>query len=202
VTGEVKFERLRVEGVAVELIAVEGPPALAVMAACLGGFGDTPDLVVAGINAGANTGRAVLHSGTVGAALTGLNLGRPGLAVSQAAGEPFHWATAASIAVSVVDRIPRLTRPVVINLNVPNCDRHRVKGVVTATLDPGGRVQATMIEERRGVLQLSIPDRRRPAAGTDNALLDDGYATVTALAGPHSVGLPLEALWAVERVPA
>jgi 5'-nucleotidase len=62
--------------------AVDGPPGLCVLAARLGGFGDVPDLVVSGINPGCNTGRAILHSGTVGAALTGANFGCKGLAVS------------------------------------------------------------------------------------------------------------------------
>lgn len=61
---------------------LDGAPGLCVLAARLGGFGDPPDLVVSGINPGCNTGRAVLHSGTVGAALTGANFGVRGLAVS------------------------------------------------------------------------------------------------------------------------
>ena len=62
--------------------AVDGPPGLCVLAARLGGFGAPPDVVVSGINPGCNTGRAVLHSGTVGAALTAANFGMRGLAVS------------------------------------------------------------------------------------------------------------------------
>jgi 5'-nucleotidase len=62
--------------------AVSGPPGLCVLTARLGGFGDPPDVVVSGINPGCNTGRAVLHSGTVGAALTAANFGCRGLAVS------------------------------------------------------------------------------------------------------------------------
>lgn len=62
--------------------AVDGPPGLCVLAARLGGFGDPPKVVVSGINPGCNTGRAVLHSGTVGAALTAANFGGRGLAVS------------------------------------------------------------------------------------------------------------------------
>jgi 5'/3'-nucleotidase len=62
--------------------AVAGPPGLCVLTARLGGFGDPPDVVVSGINPGCNTGRAVLHSGTVGAALTAANFGCRGLAVS------------------------------------------------------------------------------------------------------------------------
>src|SRR5262245_41834788 len=55
--------------------AISGPPGLAAMAACLGAFGDPPDVVVSGINSGLNTGHSVLHSGTVGAALTAQNFG-------------------------------------------------------------------------------------------------------------------------------
>jgi 5'-nucleotidase len=62
--------------------SIDGPPGLCVLAARLGGFGTPPDLIVSGINPGCNTGRAVLHSGTVGAALTGANFGLSGLAVS------------------------------------------------------------------------------------------------------------------------
>ncbi|HEX6236859.1 MAG TPA: 5'/3'-nucleotidase SurE [Acidimicrobiales bacterium] len=62
--------------------AVDGPPGLCVFAARLGGFGPPPDLIVSGINPGANTGRAVLHSGTVGAALTAASFGCRGIAVS------------------------------------------------------------------------------------------------------------------------
>jgi 5'-nucleotidase len=62
--------------------AVDGPPGLCVLAARLGGFGHRPELVVSGINPGCNTGRAVLHSGTVGGALTAANFGGRGLAVS------------------------------------------------------------------------------------------------------------------------
>src|SRR5690606_32839603 len=50
--------------------SIAGPPGLAVMASMLGAFGDPPDLVVSGINAGINTGHSVIHSGTVGAVLT------------------------------------------------------------------------------------------------------------------------------------
>lgn len=62
--------------------AIDGPPGLCVLTARLGGFGEAPDLVVSGINPGCNTGRAILHSGTVGGALTAANFGGRGLAVS------------------------------------------------------------------------------------------------------------------------
>ena len=70
----------------VEAHAVEAPPALIVMLAMLGGFGEPPELVVAGVNQGLNTGRSTLYSATVGAVLTAQKFGRPGLALSQVDG--------------------------------------------------------------------------------------------------------------------
>ena len=75
--------RVEMDGV-VSAWAVNGPPALCVMFATLGVFGHSMDMVVAGINPGANVGRAVYHSGTVGAALTARGRGLTGVAVSQA----------------------------------------------------------------------------------------------------------------------
>ena len=62
--------------------ALDGPPGLCVLADRIGGFGEPCELVLSGVNPGANTGRAVLHSGTVGGALTAANFGVSGLAVS------------------------------------------------------------------------------------------------------------------------
>lgn len=76
-----KVQTGHVDGVD-ESWAVSGPPALCVLLANLGAFGPV-DWVVSGINPGANVGRTVYHSGTIGAVLTGRNGGIPGLAVSQ-----------------------------------------------------------------------------------------------------------------------
>lgn len=83
VDEHIDAQQVELPGLAgVTAYAVDGPPGLCVLAARLGGFGPPPDLVVSGVNPGCNTGRAVLHSGTVGAALTGANFGVRGLAVS------------------------------------------------------------------------------------------------------------------------
>ena len=80
-------------------------PALSVILACIEGFGPRPDLVVSGINHGINAGRSALHSGTVGAALTGAQFGVRGLAVSIAwASEPDYWETAVGLACGIVPR--------------------------------------------------------------------------------------------------
>lgn len=83
VDEEIEAELVELPGLTgVPAYAVDGPPGLCVLAARLGGFGEPPELVVSGVNPGCNTGRAILHSGTVGAALTAANFGCRGLAVS------------------------------------------------------------------------------------------------------------------------
>src|SRR6185312_8366341 len=72
----------RAAGHEVVVYAVPAAPAYIVILSTLGVFGPSPDLVLSGVNPGANAGRAVLHSGTVGAALTAVARGLHGMAVS------------------------------------------------------------------------------------------------------------------------
>lgn len=172
--------------------AVAGPPALAVMAARLGGFGDPPDLVASGINPGGNTGRSVLHSGTVGAALTAANFGCSGLAVSMAGGPPWPWATAAELAAAAVRWLAGAPRRTVLNLNVPNLPIDEVRGVRWARLATFGTVRSTMVESGDGRLQMELRDTGEPLpADTDTALVQAGWAAVTSITG----------IRAAERVP-
>jgi 5'-nucleotidase len=134
--------RHRLDGVP-EAWAVNGPPALAVMYARLGAFGEPFDLVVSGINPGANVGRSVYHSGTIGACLSGRNGGWSGVAVSQAASDwgvegqaadetisLQQWETAAAVASAFVGGYiadPPLD-VVIANINVPNCPIGELRG--------------------------------------------------------------------------
>jgi 5'-nucleotidase len=134
-----------------EAWSVNGSPALCTMFARFGVFGPI-DLVVSGINPGANVGRAIYHSGTVGAALTARTGGLSGVAVSQAVdgfgveGQGWdemildqHWQTAADVASAVVAELlaRRPSDPVVVNVNVPNLPLDEIVGwrnaVVAAT---------------------------------------------------------------------
>jgi 5'-nucleotidase len=166
--------------------AVDGPPALCVLAARLGGFGDAPDMVVSGINPGPNTGRATLHSGTVGAALTGANFGVSGLAVSLGMGEPMLWPTAATLACAAVRWLSDAPVKTVLNLNVPNVPLEEVRGVRWATLAPFGTVRAAIIEPAAsgGRLQMELrPTGVELPEGCDTALVLDGFAAVTSITG-------------------
>lgn len=137
-----EVRRVPIEGVD-EAWSVTGPPGLCVMFARLGVFGARFDLVVSGINPGANVGRAVYHSGTVGAALTGRNGGVSGVAVSQAVagfgveGQGWdemiadqRWDVAAEVACTVVGAILAAppAEPVVVNVNVPNLALEDIRG--------------------------------------------------------------------------
>ena len=168
----------------VRAIAVRGTPALAVFAANLGAFGPAPDLIVSGINPGLNTGRATLHSGTVGAALTGANLGISGLAVSQDYGDPMLWATAAALAVEAIGWLDGAPDRTVLNLNVPNTEPAAVKGIRWATLAPFGSVRAAIADSADGRLQMEfreVDDELPP--DSDTALVFAGYAAVSSLVG-------------------
>lgn len=169
----------------VPVVAIDQPPAAAVYAACLGGFGAPPDLVASGINPGPNTGHLVLHSGTVGAALTAAGLGFPGLAVSIGVGETIEWATAARLAAACVDWVvdPK-GGPRVLNLNVPNCRIGDLLGVREAHLAPYGTVWAGSADSSEGHVQLEFTGNDVEAdPDTDLALVRAGYAAVTPLTG-------------------
>jgi 5'-nucleotidase len=147
--------------------AVSGPPALCVMFARLGAFGPPFDLIVAGINPGANVGRSVYHSGTVGAALTARLGGVSGVAVSQAVrdfgveGQGWDdvlegqlWETAASVARAAVAGLLAAPppNPVVVNINVPNLPLERVQGWRSTRLGtvPSRAMDGATLEAKAG----------------------------------------------------
>jgi 5'-nucleotidase len=175
----------------VEAWALDGPPALCLVAGRLGAFGELPDLVVSGVNAGANTGRAVLHSGTVGAALAGQNFGISGLAVSVDAGPgglapagPWRWDTAAQLAIETLPLVVDAPAGSVLNLNVPARDRDQVLGTRWTHLAPFGAVRATITANEGESLQWELtPTGYEPPEDTDQGALDRGWASLTALVG-------------------
>lgn len=163
--------------------ALDGPPGLAVMAAALGAFGEPFPVIVSGINAGRNTGQSVIHSGTVGAALTARTFGSHGLAVSLEPSDPWHWQTAAEIALAATRWITAQDRePIAINLNVPGVEIDQVLGLRTAELDRFGYFRVAAADESGQKLEFEVSEREVPAAeGSDTWLLQQRYATITVL---------------------
>jgi 5'-nucleotidase len=176
----------------VDAYAIDGPPGLAVMGAALGAFGRFPDLVVSGINAGINTGHSVIHSGTVGAALTARTFGSRGLAVSLAQSDPWQWETAAAVAASAVRwMLEDPHRPKVLNINVPGLPLEAVEGIHWADLDEFGyfRVAHAELPDRR--LQFEVgPDVSRSDPSTDTYLLGKNLVTVTPLSAVEPSPFP------------
>ena len=208
----IELQQIELEGLSgASCYSVVASPALIVIAACLGGFGPPPDAVVSGINAGANTGRAVLHSGTVGAALTAANFGRSGLAVSLAVGGEYRWSTAAELAVAALGWLVEEPAGTVVNLNVPNLGLGDVRGVRQGSLAPFGTVRAAIVEAQGG-LQIELvgdgdgdgqPGEPDDAPeGSDTALVNAGYASVTSLSGVGWRECPEVATAVEHRLPA
>jgi 5'-nucleotidase len=180
----------------VRVIGIERPPATAVYLTCIGAFGERPDCVVSGINPGANTGHLVLHSGTVGAALTAAGLGVPGVAVSMKWSDEgeYVWESAAAFAPAAVEWATAPdARALVLNVNVPNLPLTEIRGVRDAMLAPYGEFWVAAADLDGGDLRIEYqgarPEEAADRAGrdgepaTDAELLVDGYVTVTPLLG-------------------
>ncbi|UWZ34105.1 5'/3'-nucleotidase SurE [Dactylosporangium roseum] len=186
---------------------VAASPGYIAVLAGIGAFGPAPDLVLSGINRGANAGRAILHSGTVGAALTAANNGISALAasldvLSPAAGssvtggaaiaeldavddETRHWDTAAELAGRLLHWLVEAPAGTVLNLNVPDRPVEEVAGLRRATLAPFGQVQMALAEAGEGYVRTAIREHgARHVPGTDLAWLAQGYAVVSAIRPP------------------
>ena len=101
---------------------VNGTPTDCVHLALTGLLDAPPDVVVSGINFGANMGDDTIYSGTVAAATEGFLFGLPSIAVSLASKEGRHFETAAAVAVQLVQRFGRapIGQPLLLNVNVPD----------------------------------------------------------------------------------
>jgi 5'-nucleotidase len=203
----IPFETIELPGLAhVPTYGIDGPPALAVILACIGGFGPAPDLVVSGINHGINAGRSVLHSGTVGAALTAAQFGLRGLAVSIGWGkDPVPWETPAWMATELVPVLAGLPPSTVLNLNSPAVALSDLKGLRHGSVGTEGLIRSVRpertsepvagpaIDTTAGVITLTLrgmgvaADRLAEHAelepDSDAALLADGWASLTPLHG-------------------
>jgi 5'-nucleotidase len=183
----VRIERLVLDGLDdVPIYGLDGPPGMAVMAGHLGAFGERPELIASGINLGGNTGRSILFSGTVGAALAAANFGLKGVAVSQSLGDPWHIDTGARFGVAAVAWAAAAPNGTVLNVNVPNRTVEEVRGVRSGRLAPFGVVRTVLEGEVDGHLQLTLRETDEElAADTDTMLVNAGFVSVNALVGPR-----------------
>ena len=176
----------------VQVFAAEAAPAFIVRAALTGAFGDRPDIVLSGINRGPNTGHAILHSGTVGAALTASTFGLPALAMSlDVRGTPPHWETGVAVARVALAWLLDTGQPHVLNVNAPNCPLDELRGVRRTKLATFGAVQTVVTEQGSGYVKLAYDEIDADLEpGTDAAALAECTGSVTSL---HAVCEEVEA---------
>lgn len=174
----------------VEAWAVEAHPSYIVWVAGHGWLDPAPDLVLSGINAGANVGHAVMHSGTVGAALTAARHGWRGLAVSLEATWPpparLHWDNAVDVLTPVLAALLATPAGTVLSLNVPDRPAGALRELREARLARFGIVQVRVAyragENGTGGLHTTFAELEDPPEpGTDAALLAAGHPTLTEL---------------------
>ncbi len=146
-----------------------------------------PDLVVAGINNGANLGDDTLYSGTVAAATEGRHMGMPAVAVSLVGKDERYYRTAAVIAAQIIKRLEAhpLAADQIINLNVPDLPLDQIKGIEVTRL--GHRHKAEMMKKmtdpwgRNIYWYGSLGKELDAGQGTDFDAISRGCASVTPL---------------------
>jgi len=127
---------LRVHEVSENRFFVTGTPSDCVHLALSGLFDEDPDIVISGINHGANLGDDVIYSGTVAAAMEGRYLGLPAIAVSLVGQRPKHFESAARVVVDLLERVrgDSLPKDILLNVNVPDLPYAEIRGVEAARL--------------------------------------------------------------------
>jgi len=179
---------LRVKRHGEDRYSVNGTPSDCVHLALTGLLDEEPDLVVSGINHGANLGDDVIYSGTVAAAMEGRFLGLPTIAVSLVGEERLqHFATAGRVVADMVRKIgdANLSPDVILNVNVPDIPFEEIKGIqavrlgfrhksepVVKSKDPHGRTIFWVGPAGRGA---------DSGEGTDFHAIERGFVTVTPL---------------------
>ncbi len=183
---------LRLRKISDRHYAVRGTPTDCVIMGVRHILDGKPDLVLSGVNRGANVADDVTYSGTIAAAMEGTLLGVPSIALSQAYGwadgAEVPWATAEAHGPDVVRRLLEVGMPAgtLVNVNFPARSPAKVAGI--AVTSQGARNDATIgVEPRvdgRGTPYFWIsyrPQTTEPVVGTDLAALAEGFVSVTPL---------------------
>ncbi len=165
--------------------AVTGTPTDCVRVGVLTILNDNVDIVISGINKGANLGDDVNYSGTVAAAREAVLLGIPALASSLVIGKEKNYIQAAEITLKVAENIleKNLSKRILLNLNVPDLKTGDVKGVKITNL--GIRIYDRKVREREDPIGekyywiLGGMLNGVKSEGSDMKAIDDGYASLT-----------------------
>ncbi|GAA4535542.1 5'/3'-nucleotidase SurE [Pseudonocardia xishanensis] len=193
----VKVHERPLPGLDVPAFSVEGHPAFIVHSAFEGWLDRLPDVVLSGINIGANVGGSVIHSGTVGAALTAAMHGRSALATSLDCGlavaAEANWETVLAVLPESLALLAGRPAGSVLSLNVPDRPAAEIGPLREAALAAVGAVQVRIahtsgVDGAPATLQATIESPDEPSEpGTDVALLAAGHPTITQLRSVSAV---------------
>ena len=183
---------LRVSSYGEKRYKVDGTPSDCVHLAVTGLLDEQPDLVVSGINHGANLGDDTIYSGTVAAAMEGRFLGLPTIAVSLVGktlvgAKLTHFETAARVAVELVEKLERasLASDTVLNVNVPDLPYAELQGIRATRLGFRHKQETTLEDTDpygRPIYWVGPAGEGQDAgAGTDFHAVSQGAASVTPL---------------------
>lgn len=166
---------------------VNGTPTDCVHLAVTGMLDNLPDIIVSGINLGANMGDDTIYSGTVAAAMEGYLLGIPAIAVSMTSFEGNNFAAAGRVARELVERFVNnpINGPVLLNVNVPDIPYENLQGMEVTRL--GRRHKAEPVvrmtsPRRETVYWIGAAGAAADAGpGTDFHAVEQGRVSVTPL---------------------
>jgi len=193
---------IRAQQVAENWYSVDGTPTDCVHLAITGLLEDEPDIVVSGINDGANLGDDVIYSGTVAAAIEGRFLGLPAVAISSTSFNPQFMQTAADVSFGLISKLSKTTlaSDVIVNVNIPDVEKKNLRGIQTTRL--GNRHKAEpVIEDKdpRGkpIYWVGAAGPEQDAGeGTDFFAVNNNYVSVSPM---HLDLTHYEAMKSVER---
>ena len=169
------------------VIRVDGTPTDCVHLAITGLLTEEPDMVISGINSGANMGDDVLYSGTVAAAMEGRFLGLPAIAVSLAGQELQHYATAVVVVLRLVKHLQRhpLPQDTILNVNVPDLPLQQIAGIKSTRLGHRHKAEPVICAQDprgRDIYWVGPAGAEQDAGpGTDFHAVRHGYVSITPL---------------------
>ena len=182
---------------------VNGTPTDCVHLAVTGMLDEMPDMIVSGINLGANMGDDTIYSGTVAAATEGFLLGIPSLAVSLCSKVGAHFETAAQVSLELVQMIQRQNshEAVLLNVNVPDVPYAQLRGKVVTRLGKRHKAEAvvrTITPRNETVYWVGAAGEAQDSGeGTDFFAVSRNEVSITPLQVDltHSAQLPLIRRW-------
>lgn len=178
---------IRATRVSENVVRVDGTPTDCVHLAITGLLKEEPDMVISGINDGANMGDDVLYSGTVAAAMEGRFLGLPAIAISMNRHDARYYETGAKVILKLIEKLKSEPIPgdVILNINVPDLPWEELSGIQVTRLGHRHKAEPVIKEQDprgRDIYWVGPPGGEQDAGpGTDFYAVRNGYVSITPL---------------------